>query len=203
MRKLSRRAYKRGFSLVEMLIALAISAALLSASLAALDASFKSYQTTSEAASTHVVSRIVMHRLMTLIRTGKEFGPYPVDVLDPAQNPLVSTFIEFVSAEDHQGAGTRQITRIERRSEADGSLTLWHIRTEFLNGTVVETFERPLITGLQEAMFTLEYDVGPRLRRATVDLTITPNDLGDIAIGGVMDTPTIRMVSSTSPRQLE
>ncbi len=202
MRTVSLKVSRRGFSLVEMLMALAISAALLSASLAALDVSFKSYQTTTESASTHVVSRIVMHRLMTLIRTGKEFGPYPVDVLDPAQNPLVTTFIEFVSTED-LAAGTRQITRIERRDADGGTYTLWHIRTEFVDGVVVDTFERPLITGLLQAMFTLEYDVGPRLKRATVDLTIMPNDLRDIAIGGVMDTPTIRMASSTSPRQLE
>ncbi|RMD63684.1 MAG: prepilin-type N-terminal cleavage/methylation domain-containing protein, partial [Planctomycetota bacterium] len=43
----------RGFSLVEMLLALAISATLLTAALAALDSSFKGYKATTESASTH------------------------------------------------------------------------------------------------------------------------------------------------------
>jgi len=61
---------RRGFNLIEMLIALAITAALLSATMVALDASFMAYQTTTEVASTHTISRLVMLRLMTLIRTG-------------------------------------------------------------------------------------------------------------------------------------
>jgi len=60
---------RRGFSLVEVLIALAITGTLLTASLAALDASFKSYKLTTEGASTNVVTRLVMQRLMAMIRT--------------------------------------------------------------------------------------------------------------------------------------
>src|SRR5690606_4327448 len=71
---------RRGFSLIEMLVALAITSALLSASLAALDTSFKSYQMTSQSSSTHVVTRIVMHRMLSMIRVGTEFGPFPEDV---------------------------------------------------------------------------------------------------------------------------
>ena len=43
---------RRGFSIVEMLIALAITATLLTATLAALDTSFKSYKVTTEGART-------------------------------------------------------------------------------------------------------------------------------------------------------
>jgi prepilin-type N-terminal cleavage/methylation domain-containing protein len=197
----SRSAPRRAFSLVEMLIALAISAALLTASLAALDASFKSYKMTSESASTHVVSRIVMQRVMAMIRTGKEFGPYPDDVLDPAQNPLVSTYIEFVSLDD-PAAERRQITRIERRTES-GHQELWFTITTYVDGVMVETQSRPLIQNLQDALFTLEFDVGPRLRRATVDLTIQPDDLQDGAIAADTQTPVIRYISSATPRQLQ
>ena len=72
----------RGFSLVEMLIALAICAALLVAVLSALVASFRAYQATTEQASTHVVGRIVMHRMMALVRKGVAFGPHPEDARD-------------------------------------------------------------------------------------------------------------------------
>jgi hypothetical protein len=54
-----------------MLIAMAITSALLSATMVALDASFMAYQSTTEVASTHTVSRLAMLRMMTLIRTGQ------------------------------------------------------------------------------------------------------------------------------------
>ena len=60
---------RRGLSLLEMLIALAISAMLLTAALSALDVMFKGYKQTTESASTHVVSRIVMSR-----RAGTSWG---------------------------------------------------------------------------------------------------------------------------------
>lgn len=110
----------RGFSLIEMMVALGISAALLTASLAALDTSFKSYQQTSETASTHVVTRIVTHRILTMIRTGSEFAPYPIDVLDQTQNPMFTNAIEFVSDED-EAMNFREITRIFAEVDPDAT----------------------------------------------------------------------------------
>ena len=68
-----------GFSLVEVLIALAITSTLLTATLVALDASFRAYQSTTEEVSSNSIGRLVMHRLLTMIRTGTDFGPYPDD----------------------------------------------------------------------------------------------------------------------------
>ena len=83
---------RRGFNLVELLIALAITAALLSAVMVALRASFMSYQMTTEVASTHTISRLIMSRMLTMIRTGSEFGPYPDD---PLATLITSDFMEF------------------------------------------------------------------------------------------------------------
>ena len=75
---------RRGFSLVELLIALAISAALLVATLFALQTSFMAYQVTADQASTHAVGRLVVHRVMAMIRAGIDmsslvsFFGYPV-----------------------------------------------------------------------------------------------------------------------------
>ena len=66
---------RRGFSMVELLLSLAIVSMVLTSSMVALDAAFKGYRATTDTASTHVVSRIVMHRIVAMIRTGKEFGP--------------------------------------------------------------------------------------------------------------------------------
>jgi len=198
-----RQPARRAFSLVEMLIALTITATLLTATMAALDASFKSYKVTTEGASTNVVARMVMHRLMTMVRTGDNFGPYPVD---PLATPILeSDFVEFQTKNDPI-ADTSTFVKIERRAQTDperGPFELWYIQTQYSAGALQTTEARPLITGVLEAKFTLEYDVGPRLRRATVDLTIRPNSFQAASIGIDFETPTIRLVSSVVPRRLD
>lgn len=199
-----RNAARRGFSMIELLVALAITGTLLAATLQALDTSFKAYKSTTESASTNVVSRIVMSRLMAMIRTGTEFGPYPVDPLDLTQNPVVSDAIEFQLSYDSVN-DIRRIVRIEVREQADANLgpfELWYVEVTLTNGSENAREERPMITGVQEARFTLEYDVGPRLRRATVDLTIRPNDFQDARMVSNYEVPPIRLISSVSPRRL-
>jgi prepilin-type N-terminal cleavage/methylation domain-containing protein len=193
---------RRAFSLVEMLIALTISATLLTATLTAFDASWRAYKDTTESASTHVVSRIVMHRILAMVRTGTEFGPYPDDVLDASQNPLTSTSIEFVAEADRL-AGNNRITRIERRAVANTTdqFELWYVLINRADGSTIE--ERPLLANVREALFILEYEPGPRLVRATIDLSIRPNDEDDLRVGGVDRTPMIRLVASAEPRQLQ
>lgn len=193
----------KGFSIVEMLVSLTITATLLTAALAALDAGFKSYKHTTDGASTHVVSRITMHRIMTMIRTGTDFAPYPTD---PLTSPsLESTWIEFdgyVTDPD-----TTRIIRIERRDSAtirDGQplKELWYVQSDYEDGRLVSETSRPLIQNLTDVKFTLDYDVGPRLLRATVDMTIRPDDGGGAAIYSEMEAPTVRFVSTVSPRRL-
>lgn len=198
--KRSARPSRRGFSLVEVLIALTITATLLTATMAALDASFKSYKANSESASTNVVARIVMQRLTAMVRTGEAFGPYPAN---PITTPSIqSNWIEFVSFRDPV-TGVERITRLERRDgDADtGPFELWYTISTFIDGEFDDMQESPLLTGLNDVVFDMEYDVGPRLRRVTIDLIIQPMNDGDAAIGvGKLDTPTIRLVTSASPR---
>jgi prepilin-type N-terminal cleavage/methylation domain-containing protein len=86
------RSPRRAFNVVELLVALAISGILLAATMVALDASFMAYQSTTEVASTHTISRLAMHRMLTMIRTGTEFAPRPADPLEPIEE---SEFIDF------------------------------------------------------------------------------------------------------------
>jgi prepilin-type N-terminal cleavage/methylation domain-containing protein len=195
----------RGFSIIEMLVALTITATLLSAAFVALDTSFKSYKATTEGASSHVVSRIVMYRIMSMIRNGAEFGPYPEDPLDLLQNPVFSDFIEFTAKSD-PSTGKSQVVKIEKRTATDaarGPFELWYVQTDLVNGAQVKQITSPLITNLQDARFRLEYDIGPRLLRATVDITVAPNDVQDANIHSDLAAPTIRFVSSAAPRKLE
>lgn len=200
---MKRRHSVRGFSIVELMIALSISALLLTACLVALDSSFKSYESTTESASTHVVSRMVMHRALAMIRSGEEFGPYPVGVLNPTQ--INSEYVEFVSFKD-DALGQRQVTRLERVPDLAAGANMFQLvfkRWDYLNGAQVGYVEYPLIRNLLAANFTLEYDRGPRLRRATIDLTIRPDDDQAVAIATDVEAPVLRLVASTSPRRLD
>lgn len=189
------------FSLVEMLIALAISAALLTATLAALNSSMQHYQSTTESASTHVVSRIVMHRMLSMVRTGTDFGPIPADVLDPAQNPIRGGTIEFVSQRDIDG-GIDRVTRLEFRPGAMGAPgALWYVLLQPDDPPVILE-ERPLLPGVVAAEFALHFSEDTwLLDRAQIDLTIQPNDSEDLTIETGTLPQTIRLVASAAPRR--
>lgn len=249
---MSRSSRRPGLSLIEMMIALTISITLLTSALVALDTMFKGYQVTTESASTHVVSRIVMTRVLGMIRTGSDFGPVPDDVLDAGSNPIHADYFEFASAKDEAGAVTR-ITRIEfRRFDRPADLLTWGPGDErpvpedeeappeggepggpgetgpgaeppegeepepapsdeqgelwFVllepgpdGGEIIE--QHPLLRGVASARFTLQYDIGPKLIHATIDLTIAPNDSRDLTLHSDNVPPTIRLVASAAPRQ--
>jgi hypothetical protein len=189
-----------------MLIALSISAMLLTATLGALDASWRSYKLTTESASTHVVSRIVVSRILTLVRTGTEFGPYPADVLNINQNPVPDNHeIEFIAEADRLAGNSNIVTRIDRRAVRGqtGMYELWYSRLDNSSEPATLIDERPMLRNVREALFILEYAPGPRLIRATIDLTIEPNDDADMNIGVGGATPTIRLVASAVPKQLD
>lgn len=178
---------RRGFNLVEVLIALAITASLLAATLVALDASFRAYQSTTEEVSTQSIGRIVMHRVLTLFRTGTEFGPFPED---PRVTRIRSDFIEFRTQE-----GDVVTIRWDRSNEVllyelDGQAPV-----ELLDG-VVGT--RDADGNLLEP-FTLEFEQGRRLYRASIDLTVEPNDVIQLDLEGDLARP-IRLVGSAMPR---
>ena len=63
----------RAFTVLEMQMALIISALLFTALLTALDTMFKGYETNADAASSNVVTRLVVNRVLSLVRTGTDF----------------------------------------------------------------------------------------------------------------------------------
>jgi prepilin-type N-terminal cleavage/methylation domain-containing protein len=183
------RPRARGFSLVEMLIALAISAALLVAVLSALVASFRAYQATTEQASTHVIGRVIMHRMMALVRNGVDFGPLPEDARD--RYVLTDEFV-FVDEDGREIA-----LRLDRPTSAllmkvgDAAEQLL---LEGVRGPVDET-------GAAIGAFTLEFEQGTTLVRASFDLTVDADDNASVALEGDEVIP-IRLVGSTAPRRL-
>lgn len=188
-----RRYGRRAFNLLEMLIALAVSSALLTATMVALNASFVAYQRTTEVASTHTIGRLAMQRMLTLIRTGKDFGPFP---LNPLDRVVQGNYIEF---ETIYG----DFIALEWIPE-DEQLDFVVINPD----TGVELERHTLLQGVvaQEDAdgetippFTLEYEKGFKLYRATIDLTITPDDDQALEIEGE-NVQIIRLVASAMPR---
>jgi prepilin-type N-terminal cleavage/methylation domain-containing protein len=182
----TRRSFRRAFNLVELVIALAITSALLTSVLVALNASFMAYQSTTEVASTHTIGRLTMHRIMAMIRVGKEFGPFPTDPLAPTvwdkrmqfRNPN-GQLIELIWDSDEEALYVG----------VDGTE---HLLIE----NVVAQFDAD---GNQIMPFTLEYEKGRHLHRATIDLMIKPDDNMSMALDGD-NQDVIRLVASAMPR---
>lgn len=186
--------HRLGFSLLELLVALAISAMLLTAALVALDASFRAYRRTTEEASTHVVARLAMHRLLALIRTGVDFGPLPASPLD---EELESDVLEVLTPEGRwviirwDPEGERLLLAVDDGDGAGENRVL-------LGG--VEVHAQP--DGTPIAPFRLRYEDGWKVRRVTVDLAIRPDDDRTSAVRHEAMTP-IRLVGSASPRSID
>lgn len=210
---------RRGFSLAEMLIALAISSALLSSALVALDTLFKGFETNADSASSHVVSRIATNRILTLVRTGTDFGPTPGDVLDANKNPMYSDFFEFVSRRDENNVPT-QLTRIEFRYAGEGAQyrawgvgeeepeldfqpegpgELWLVQIDPSDDSEQAFL---LLREVRSALFSLAYDVGPRLERCTIDIVVEPSMPADIKLESEAPPETLRIVASAMPRRI-
>ena len=105
----SRRA--GGFSLIEVLLALAITGILMGSVMVALDTCFKGYKVTTEQASTNMMTRLAIQRISSLVRNAKDFAPYPDDVLDMTQNPVKSSRIEISLPMGATGRRTRLVPR--------------------------------------------------------------------------------------------
>lgn len=213
------RSARRGFSLAEMLIALAISSAVLASAMVALDTLFKGYEVNADSASSHVVSRIATNRILSLVRIGTDFGPMPNDVLDAAKNPLFSDFFEFVSARDEDNDPT-QLTRIEFRYAGEGAQyrvwgvgeaepeldfeptgtgELWLVQIDPSDDTEKEFL---MLREVRSAQFSLAYDVGPRLERCTIDIIVEPAMPADIKLETDAPPQTLRIVASAMPRRI-
>ena len=150
----------------------------------ALHASFNAYQSTTEVASTHTISRLIMNRMLTLLRTGQDFGPVPVDPMD---STVVSNYIEFFTANG-------QLITLDWVAPDQ---TLYVVLTDEFD---VET-TYPLLEGVTDCNFTLDYELGYKLHRATIDITIVPDDNMSVSLDG-NNVQVIRLVASAMPRMV-
>jgi prepilin-type N-terminal cleavage/methylation domain-containing protein len=179
---------RRGLTLIELLIALAITATLLAAMLMALQAAFRGYQGSVEQSSTHMTSRIVAQRILTLVRTGAAFGPLPDDPRD--------RFVRGDAIEITLASGETVELRLDRTAE-----TLFIRAGTGDERTLLSGVRGPVdADGAERVAFTLEFEKGTALVRASFDLTVAGDPEAQLAIEGDEVTP-LRLVGTGSPRR--
>ena len=179
---------RRGLTLIELLIALAITAALLAAMLMVLQSAFRGYQASVEQSSTHMTGRIVAQRILTLVRTGAAFGPLPDDPRD--------RFVRGDTLAITLANGETVVLRLDRAEETltiragagDERLLLAGVR-----GPVDDE-------GAARGAFTLEFEKGTSLVRASFDLTVEGDPEAQLVIEGDEVAP-LRLVGTGSPRR--
>ena len=194
-----------GLSLVEMLISLAITALLLTATMVAIDASFKAYAAAAETASTQTATRMVINRLLTLVRTSTAHGPLVQDLSDTPPvvlladgNTIESYYIELLTPQGDP-------IRIEYRDASHPTTPneLWMTIDPFDGGAQVV---QPIMGGVTDAKFYIHRRVDDDgvlvLERGSIDMTVVADEDNTLAIEGG-DLPPIRVVASTMPRKLE
>lgn len=181
-----------------MLIALAISGLLLTATMMAIDASFRAYADTAATASTQMATRLLTHRFMSMIRTSTAHGPL---VPDAGSNPPVTLNGNTISSHYIELVDTRNnLVRLEYRSVDE---KLWATSTPLGGGPATS---QPLLSGVSSCQFFAhrrqnEDDMWV-LERATMDLTVeSPPDATLVIENGARQP--IRMIASTMPRQLQ
>lgn len=183
-----------GLSLVEMLISLAITALLLTATVVAIDASFRAYAAAAESASTQTSTRLVVHRLLSLMRTSTAHGPLlPESGVTLSGNTLTSPYIELLDPDGN-------LIRLEYVA-ADEML---YVTVTPFGGSVAT--REPLLGGVTQCSFSLirrlDDDGVWVLDRGSIDFTVEPDADTSLAIEGDAAEP-MRVIASTMPRKLE
>lgn len=186
------RARERGLGLVEMLVALTISAVLLTATAITIDAAMKSYSVNLAQADTMQRARVAMHRICTHIRTAAEHQP-----LNPA---LISGFVSGQTVTD-TGIMLLDPSNNElsfRFDQATGRIIANEGGTDRVLLNHVQTFTIKLQPMRSEA--SVRSGGGhDRLARATLLLSLRPDNLGDLGSHESLQPTTLSM--SVIPRR--
>ena len=177
-----------GFSLVEVLIALAISVVLLLATMIALRSSFETYRRSAESVSANVSGRLIVERIQMMIRGGVDFQPLPAG---PNTNSVDSDTISIQAAD-----GTWTTIRWDAASDTirwEQGADSWPLLegvTQFVAGA-----------GMPVSPFRMRFRDGRWMTHATVDLVVDGNDVTGTDID-LEDVPEMRFVGAAMPRRV-
>lgn len=188
-----------GLSMVEMLIALVITALLMTATMMATDTSFKAYANATAQVSAQASTRLVTQRLMTLVRSSRAHGPLTpgsssVGAVTLSGDTLTGPYLEMIDPQE-------KLVRIEYRSDAQ---EVWLVMSS-LDGS--GKTEQPLLTQVTAASFSCTRrktnDGLWVLARGTMNITVTPTANSSIDLERTAAMEPIRVIASTMPRRLQ
>jgi len=187
------RARLKGIGLVELLVSLAISATLLTATAVALDASFKAYGVNQEQAILSQRARLSLNRILTYIRTCAAHQPHTAATVTSfaAGSIVTDTGIDMIRDDGtviqfYYDSANQQL----KLQQATASAVL-------LNGVTSFTIKMEPMKSAINARSGGNYDL---LMRATVLITLqtTANTTG---IGEDVGKQSLTLSSSVMPRR--
>ncbi|MEM7576516.1 MAG: hypothetical protein AAF328_03490 [Planctomycetota bacterium] len=186
-----------------MLVSLSITSLLLTATMVAIDASFKAYANAAESASTQVSTRMVIHRVLSLVRTGTLQGPLTVDDHTAYGSGLdLPDFNGNLVTSSYMHLYDRDLNRLTLIYNEDEQML--YLETEPPGGTAVQY---PLLGGVTECEFVLRRrrDASTNyewwLERGSMDMTVVPDTNATLELEAGQ-TSAVRVVASTAPRRL-
>jgi len=183
-----KRRSVRAFSIIEILIALAISVVLLTATMMALRASFETYRRTAERVSASVAGRLIVERAQMMIRGGVDFLPLPTG---PGGGVLESNYLSIQSA---NGIWTTirwdPFTETIRWEDGVDSWSMLDGVTQDVSGQIIP-----------RSPFRLTFRDGRWLTHATIDLVVSADNVSGTDLD-MEDVPEMRFVGSAMPRRV-
>ena len=197
------RRRRHGVGLVELLIALAISAALLVSVAVAVDASFKAYAVNQDQAQLMQRARIAMNRMVTYIRGTDDHLPKSDTAYDDFIHGKVTSdnAIEMLLDSSHGISFRQSGTQLQM-------VSFW-----FSGATQVYGTPRTLLEGVGTADFVVKFEpqrsakavktgnpLCDQLKRATISLTVRPATTTTVAGEDSSDQP-VTLSACVMPRK--
>jgi len=174
---------RKGFTLPEILVALAISALLLAGLFGSLHWTVDAYRRSAAEGVNRLTARLLVERIALLVRTGVSFGPLPSIA---TEDEVESNVLEITTA-------SGQEIEIEWDSVSELlTMTVDGVSATVLGG-VVQTTGGATITP-----FLLQYENGTTLQRVTINLAVDPDPEQATSMDGGDET--IRLTTSVMPR---
>ncbi len=174
---------RRGFTVVELLIGLAIAVVLLTGLFASIQISVDAYFRSSSSGVNRLTSRLLVERIALLVRTGTSFGPLPanttIDEVESDELIITTPLGQMVTI-----TWDNMNETLEMDIDGVGSTVL---------GGVTQ-----MVEGVPITPFLLQYENGTTLQRLTINLAVTPDPEHATAMDG--DGETIRLTASVMPR---
>ena len=174
---------RRGFTVVELLIGVAIASILLTGLFAAIQSSVNAYERSSADGVNRLTSRLIAERIALLVRTSSTFGPLPAVA---TENEVESDYIEITTPSGQFITITWDNVKETLEMYVNG------VSSTVLGGVT------QLSGGISITPFLLQFENGITLKRLTINLAVVPDPDHSTQMDGSSET--IRLTASVIPR---